>query len=163
VFLLNSRLGLFSAAASAAPLLPKLRGHFAEFLNKGSPARLRILSSPTCVGLRYGPIRRSLAAFLASVKSAASILVFCPHHVPALTARVLHYAPASTLGRALPSARSAYPSVSLLRPYAPFGVQESQPVVHRLRRCVLGLGPDLPWADEPSPGILRLSTARILT
>ena len=28
---------------------------------------------------------------------------------------------------------------------------------------VLGLGPDLPWADEPSPGNLRLSTVRILT
>ena len=27
----------------------------------------------------------------------------------------------------------------------------------------LGLGPDLPWADEPSPGNLRLSTVRILT
>ena len=27
----------------------------------------------------------------------------------------------------------------------------------------LGLGPDLPWADEPSPGILRLSTVKILT
>ena len=39
---------------SMAPLLPKLRGHFAEFLNKGSPVRLRILSSPTCVGFRYG-------------------------------------------------------------------------------------------------------------
>jgi hypothetical protein len=39
---------------SVAPLLPKLRGHFAEFLNKGSPVRLRILSPPTCVGLRYG-------------------------------------------------------------------------------------------------------------
>ena len=40
-----------------APLLPKLRGHFAEFLNKGSPVRLRILSSPTCVGFRYGRLR----------------------------------------------------------------------------------------------------------
>ena len=39
---------------AVAPLLPKLRGHFAEFLNKGSPVRLRILSSPTCVGFRYG-------------------------------------------------------------------------------------------------------------
>jgi hypothetical protein len=39
---------------SQAPLLPKLRGQFAEFLNEGSLARLRILSSPTCVGLRYG-------------------------------------------------------------------------------------------------------------
>ena len=39
-----------------APLLPKLRGNFAEFLNKGYLAHLRILSSPTCVGLRYGPV-----------------------------------------------------------------------------------------------------------
>ena len=39
---------------SQAPLLPKLRGHFAEFLNKSSLAHLRILSSPTCVGYRYG-------------------------------------------------------------------------------------------------------------
>ena len=37
-----------------APLLPKLRGHFAEFLDNASPAGLRILSSSTCVGLRYG-------------------------------------------------------------------------------------------------------------
>ena len=29
--------------------------------------------------------------------------------------------------------------------------------------CGLTLGPDLPWADEPSPGNLRLSTAKILT
>ena len=27
---------------------------------------------------------------------------------------------------------------------------------------VLGLGPDLPWADEPSPGILGLSTCMFL-
>ena len=37
-----------------APLLPKLRGQFAEFLNEGSPDRLGILYPPTCVGLRYG-------------------------------------------------------------------------------------------------------------
>ena len=39
---------------TVAPLLPKLRGHFAEFLDNASPAGLRILSSSTCVGLRYG-------------------------------------------------------------------------------------------------------------
>ena len=39
-----------------ASLLPKLRDHFAEFLNNTSPAGLRILSSSTCVGLRYGYI-----------------------------------------------------------------------------------------------------------
>jgi len=39
---------------NGAPLLPKLRGHFAEFLNMGSLARLGFLTLPTCVGLRYG-------------------------------------------------------------------------------------------------------------
>ena len=42
---------------AVVPLLPKLRGHFAEFLNKGSPVRLRIFFSSTCVGLRYGHLR----------------------------------------------------------------------------------------------------------
>ena len=44
---------------SMAPLFPKLRGQFAEFLNNTSPAGLRILSSPTCVGLRYGRLINS--------------------------------------------------------------------------------------------------------
>ena len=42
---------------SVAPLLPKLRGYFAEFLNNSSLAHLRILSSSTCVGLRYGHLQ----------------------------------------------------------------------------------------------------------
>jgi hypothetical protein len=33
-----------------APLIPKLRGHVAEFLQQRSLERLRILTSPTCVG-----------------------------------------------------------------------------------------------------------------
>ncbi len=37
-----------------APLIPKLRGHFAEFLLRKSLEPLRLLASPTCVGLRYG-------------------------------------------------------------------------------------------------------------
>ena len=44
-------------SVSGAPLLPKLRGYFAEFLNNSSLAHLRILSSSTCVGLRYGHLR----------------------------------------------------------------------------------------------------------
>ena len=39
---------------AVALLLPKLRSQLAEFLNNPSPAGLRILSSSTCVGLRYG-------------------------------------------------------------------------------------------------------------
>ena len=52
--MLNSCLGQFSAACFQAPLLPKLRGHFAEFLNNASSVGLRLLASSTCVGLRYG-------------------------------------------------------------------------------------------------------------
>ena len=63
MFLLNSRLGLFTATTLVAPLLPKLRGYFAEFLNNASPVRLRILSSPTCVGLQYGYLHTSLRLF----------------------------------------------------------------------------------------------------
>ena len=46
-----------------APLLPKLRGQFAEFLNNASLAHLRIFSSSTCVGLRYGHLYTILTSF----------------------------------------------------------------------------------------------------
>ena len=39
---------------AVAPLFPKLRGQFAEFLNYPSPVGLGILFPSTCVGLRYG-------------------------------------------------------------------------------------------------------------
>ena len=87
VFLVNSRLGLFIATpsrfggeplhANGAPLLPKIRGQFAEFLNEGSHLRLRIFSSPTCVGLRYGYPKNSLEAFLGSVASATLRTLRC--------------------------------------------------------------------------------------
>ncbi len=51
------------------PLLPKLRGHFAEFLNHSSLVRLGILYLTTCVGLGYGPYVCSLEAFLGSIGS----------------------------------------------------------------------------------------------
>ena len=82
VFLVNSRLALVSAASSSsgrevlhpteAPLLPKLRGQFAEFLNQSSPDRLSILYLPTCVGLGYGHRINSLEVFLDSLGSLTS-------------------------------------------------------------------------------------------
>ena len=83
MFLLNSCLGRFSAAALAALLLPKLRSHFAEFLNNTSPAGLRILSSSTCVGLRYGPLLHD-SGFSRQEGAAASLLHFASHHAFAL-------------------------------------------------------------------------------
>ena len=62
--MVNSRLGLFTATLSRSiskllhgtrvPLLPKLRGDFAEFLSESCLALLRIFFLPTCGGLRYG-------------------------------------------------------------------------------------------------------------
>jgi len=77
--------------------------------------------------------------------------------------RVLHYAPclsAWTGSTINPHCLSFCVTASVKRLQA---VLESQPVVHRLRQTALGLGPDLPWEDEPSPGNLRLSTIKILT
>jgi hypothetical protein len=95
VFLVNSRLGLVSAAPSSsgrevphptgAPLLPKLRGQFAEFLDQGSLDRLGILYLPTCVGLGYGHLNHSLEVFLGSVGSVASPQA-ARHQVSGLTA-----------------------------------------------------------------------------
>ena len=73
VFLVNSRLGLVCAPSSGSgdrplyrtegPLLPKLRGQFAEFLNEGSLTRLRSPSASTCVGFGYGHPLCSLEGF----------------------------------------------------------------------------------------------------
>ena len=64
MFLVNSRLGQFTAAPSGlgrevhhpngASLLPKLRDDFAEFLNEGYLDHLSILYLPTCVGFGTG-------------------------------------------------------------------------------------------------------------
>ena len=64
MFLVNSRLGQFTAAPSGsgredlhptgALLLPKLRSHFAEFLNEGYLDHLSILYLSTCVGFGTG-------------------------------------------------------------------------------------------------------------
>ena len=51
------------ALREQGPLLPKLRGYFAEFLGHESLEHLRILSSPTCVGLRYRPYINMLRRF----------------------------------------------------------------------------------------------------
>ena len=63
-----------------APLLPKLRGHFAESLNNPSPAGLRILSSSTCAGLRYGPAQNN-SSFSWQQAYGLPYFMFGPHHV----------------------------------------------------------------------------------
>ena len=82
VFLVNSRLGRVTAAPSGfrskslyptgAPLLPKLRGHFAEFLNDGSLDHLGILYPPTCVGFGTGGLDATCEDFLGGIATPTS-------------------------------------------------------------------------------------------
>ena len=116
-----------------APLFPKLRGHFAEFLNEGSLARLRFLTPPTCVGLRYGHLQSSLAAFLDSLGSVTSVLNFPPIRALELITGGFAYLSPSSLRRTQPTVRLTYPPVSLLHSNGPTVVSEFQPIVHRLR------------------------------
>ena len=64
---------ILCGSVSRAPLLPKLRGQLAEFLNNPSPVGLRILFLPTCVGLRYGH-RRYPQSFSRQYPSPSSLL-----------------------------------------------------------------------------------------
>ena len=75
MFLVNSRLGLVTAAPQrGAPLLPKLRGYFAEFLRESYLAPLGILYQPTCVGLEYRYLLLVVVrAFLGSMTSAGLV------------------------------------------------------------------------------------------
>ena len=84
MFLLNSRLSRLAAtpvclemheiSQTGAPLIPKLRGQFAEFLNVVYLAHLRLLALSTCVGLRYGhsPLNTRNEAFLGGIASVNS-------------------------------------------------------------------------------------------
>ena len=70
MFLINSRQRLVLAARLRVPLLPKLRGHFAEFLRESYLAPLSILYLPTCVGLGYRYLLFMIVrAFLGSMTS----------------------------------------------------------------------------------------------
>ena len=143
---------------SRAPLLPKLRGHFAEFLNDASPVGLRILSSPTCVGLRYGRTPRNSG--------------FSWHPFPALRyfasllsgARVLRkdfpFRPLAPFPRFFHSRVAAWECVPAVLTACGTGISASCPSATPFG---LALGPDLPRADQLYPGNLGYSAGRILT
>ena len=143
---------------SLAPLLPKLRGHFAEFLNNASPVGLRILSSSTCVGLRYGyPANNSgfswqpahVLPYLFSVRVTSSD---CAPDLPNALLPRLHRSFHSrlTLSACVPTVLlQDSTGISTCCPSTtPFG---------------LALGPDLPRADQLYPGNLGYSAGRIPT
>ena len=117
---------------SAVILIPKLRMHFAEFLNEGFLAHLRILSLPTCVGFSTGTpfLVRSFSWQLGSCDFDLSVdsspLRFSTFLVEGFSSQ-----PVYRLRRALPFARSHF----LLRHsiLKRFGVvSEFSPIVLRI-------------------------------
>ena len=158
MFLLNSCLGQFSAAILLALLLPKLRSHFAEFLNNASPVGLRILSSSTCVGLRYGYVYHNSGfswhmahtlPYFGSVHITSSdckedlLSLLLPRlYRFSLSRLVLSTCVPTVLGTHSTGISTCYPSTTSFD---------------------LALGPDLPRADQLYSGNLRYSAGRILT
>ena len=141
-----------------APLIPKLRGHFAEFLNNASPAGLRILSSSTCVGLRYGysmnnsGFSRHMAHILLYYFSIHVTLSDCKADLPTLLLPRLYHAFLSwlMLSTCVPTVLS----------YCSTGISTCCPSAMAF---ALTLGPDLPREDQLYPGNLRYSAYKILT
>ena len=142
-----------------APLLPKLRGHFAEFLNNASPVGLRILSSSTCVGLRYrfswhdSGFSRRLAHLLRYP------LVRSTSHIPVTTGGFASLSGTLLVRGFHPAVRlsTRVPTVLIMRST---GISTCYPSTTTF---VLALGPDLPRADQLYSGNLRYSARRILT
>jgi hypothetical protein len=184
VFLVNSRFPLVTATRSSsgrevlhptgALLLPKLRRHFAEFLNHSSPDRLGILYLPTCVGLGYGH-RASSARGFSWQHRINDFACTARYHVsgfmrPGFPGVALHAYPRTTIAwvhlpscvpHLLPASKwvgsspRRQPLSNRLGLGADTVVPEYQPVVHRLRlrprlssRLTLGglAFPRNPWA-----------------
>jgi hypothetical protein len=117
------------------PLLPKLRGHFAEFLNEGSLERLRILSSSTCVGLRYGHTVSSLEAFLGKCADQFASLR-TPYHLSRLMAlRICLKRPSTGLDRHFhpPDGPNTYVPSSLKRLQSGTGILDLFSIAYALR------------------------------
>ena len=158
MFLINSRLDLVIATYKV-PLLPKLRGHFAEFLRESYLAPLGILYLPTCVGFWYRHLLlMTVRAFLGSMTSTTSI----PKYLP-VTPQLKIFSLFLIALNAWTSCHNLDKS-SLLRPSLPvkdgIGILTYCPSTTSFD---LALGPDSPPADEPSGGNLRFSGHWILT
>ena len=143
---------------SWAPLLPKLRGHFAEFLNNASSVGLRILSSSTCVGLRYGYTHHN-SGF--SWHMAHVLPYFFSVHVTSL--HCIADLPTILLPRLC---RFSHPRLTLSTCVPTFLIIHSTGISTCCPSATcfhLALGPDLPRADQLYPGNLGYSAGRILT
>jgi len=101
-----------------APLIPELRGQFAEFLNRGSLERLRILSLPTCVSFSTVTHISRPTVFLGSMASVTYGLMapITPHSLPAYLPLAISDAPLDQ-SRGQPSLLRPFQASRLLQRY----------------------------------------------
>ena len=99
------------------------------------------------------------ASFLASVDSHASLLVFATHQVLALRCAYFTTHQPTPLDQFYHDLAHAILLCQCIAHTGGTGISTCCPSPTTF---VLGLGPDLPWADEPSPGNLGLSTCKFL-
>ena len=144
---------------AAAPLLPKLRVHFAEFLNDASSVGLRILSSSTCVGLRYGCSGSNSGFSRRMAHGLPYYRLRYPSHLP-IPRGVLPPRLVPCLGRAFRSRLPPPTRVPTFLSHRSTGISTCRPSATAL---ALALGPDSPRADQLYPGDLGYSAIRILT
>lgn len=121
-----------------------------------------MLCSPTCVGLRYGHLRLARGFSWQREHTAFSTAIFLPHHSPALRRADLPARQPRCLDGLFhqPALLPFCVPPLLITAYGGTGISACCPSTTPFG---LALGPDLPWADEPSPGNLRLSADKILT
>ena len=112
--------------------------------------------------MRYGHLIISIATFLGSRESVTSVLFFPRIRISGFLEDGFAYLLPYLLKRLTNWALylSFCVITSLKRLHGGTGISTSFPSTTPFG---LALGPDLPWADEPSPGNLRFSAGRILT
>ena len=99
------------------------------------------------------------ASFLASVDSHASLLIFIPYQASAVRYAYFTTHQPKPFDRLYHQPAHAILLCQCITHMGGTGISTCFPSPTTI---VLGLGPDLPWADEPSPGILGLSTCKFL-
>ena len=144
---------------AAAPLLPKLRGHFAEFLDNASSVGLGILSPSTCVGLRYGCVGNDSGFSRRMAHGLPYYRLRYPSHLP-IPRGVLPPRLVPCLGRAFRSRLPPPTRVPTFLSHRSTGISTCRPSA---TAPALALGPDSPRADQLYPGDLGYSAIRILT
>ena len=159
MFLLNSRLGLFSAPRSRGDPFSRSYGvNLPSSLTRVLSSALRVFPPPTCVGLRYGHWHTPAVAFL--VRSSKRLVWRSPASLgvrSGVSPRPFHGASPTPRALLVPASPRVH-RVPVVSDY--------QPILHRLRLDACGLGPTNPtrmFLPSETSGLRRTRFSRALS